>query len=457
VLVAVVFTLRTTSPSYDISLYSQYARIAGERGFAGLYNARVVEYPPLAIGFMLAVHRVSKALPDWCFPHPEGEGDARFAQVFRAAMVLSHALAFLFLMLLHRRVSGAESAWGLCERVAAFLVAGLLLKHDLYHHLDLPLALFMVAGLALLLGRVRVIWPFALLAAGIAFKVVPMVLVPVWLIAALPVKQFVDGLTAQKLLCLARHVAVKASLLVVLLAGVFLPFCIVAGPGCLDFLDFHRARGIEFESTAAALLALLQRFGLETVTLPSHGSCEVSSALSPGLTAWTPFVAGGSLLAISVLLFVHLGRCAGPQATRCNTGLRLGTAFPRECLAYTLLLLMTFLLTNKVFSPQYVVWLLALAPLVPLEGWRRRLFLGGFVALCFLTRLICPRYLDEVLGPPLDGASRAGPTPFGTLLLIARSLLLLGLILGLTAALVRQCRAAGFPIGKLTSAANAEQ
>jgi hypothetical protein len=113
---------------------------------------------------------------------------------------------------------------------------------------------------------------------------------------------------------------------------------------------------------------------------------------------------------------------------------------PLALLRPLFLALLIFLLGNKVLSPQYFVWLLPLAPLVPLSGRSRRRFLLGFALVCALTLGVFPLAGQEPIGeglPPGGRFDHSGPTLAGALILSARSLALLALAVGLALATFR--------------------
>jgi hypothetical protein len=220
------------------------------------------------------------------------------------------------------------------------------------------------------------------------------------------------------------------------------PFYLLAGGRSLAFFTYHRDRGIECESTYAALLGVLHHLaGLQTITHPSYGGRDVASSLSPVLTALSPVLTGALVVGATVLFAaVHRAGAVGPR--RPGASARPAHASRAEFTACVLLVLMIFLLTNKVFSPQFVLWLTPFVPLVPLAGWRRRLFQAGFLGVCLVTYLICPRWMGDVFGKgtAADPSAAAGASALGVALLASRTALLLGLIGGLTAHLVRRLR-----------------
>ena len=82
---------------------------------------------------------------------------------------------------------------------------------------------------------------------------------------------------------------------------------------------------------------------------------------------------------------------------------------------------LAFILFTKVGSPQYLLWIAPLVPLLPLGGSDRKLAVL-LVAGMVVTTLIFPCQYAQVRGELVDDEPTwAGPTPFGYALLIAKS------------------------------------
>jgi hypothetical protein len=209
-----------------------------------------------------------------------------------------------------------------------------------------------------------------------------------------------------------------------------IPYYVQDGPAVLEFLGYHRERGIEIESTWASLLLPSKYLGPAWDVYHSHGSVNVRSPLSPLLaTLAMPVLAG--LLAAATGMFVAVAKKVSGSfsANRTLSPFSIGQRWPRLVAAFAMLLLLISIVANKVFSPQYLLWVLPLVPLVDFGARSRRLFFAGMFAVCFLTMRIFP---DCFVGEIVWVASSTGelqifdgPTPYGAFLLLTRNVLCL--------------------------------
>ena len=242
------------------------------------------------------------------------------------------------------------------RREAAFYVAlaPLLAGSLILSRFDLWPALLTVAALAVLLREYhRLGW--ALLGAAVAAKLWPLVLVPVvlaWSYRAGRIRAAFAGL--------------------VVAAAFFVPFAIVAPHGLWDSLSGQASRPLQIESLGASLFTA---FGHPKV-ISSHGSQNVAGH---GAVA-----ALSSLVQVAVLVALWIAFARGPA-----TGDRL--------LRYSAAAVCAFIVFGKVLSPQFLLWLI---PLVPLVRGRRGLVATGMLTLALvLTQVWFPRrYWDYVYG-----------------------------------------------------------
>jgi uncharacterized membrane protein len=261
------------------------------------------------------------------------------------------------------------------RREAAFYVAlaPVLAGSLILSRFDLWPALLTVAALAALLReRHRLGW--ALLGAAVAAKLWPLVIVPlalVWSYRAGRIRAALVGLAVA--------------------AAVFVPFAIVAPHGLWDSLSGQASRPLQLESLGASFLTA---FGHPHV-ISSHGSQNIAG--HDGVAALF------ALLQVATLVALWIAFARGQ-----STGDRL--------LRYSAAAVCAFIAFGKVLSPQFLLWLI---PLVPLVRGRRGLAATGLLTVgLVLTQAWFPRrYWDYVYA--FDNAN----------VVLARNLALVALLL----------------------------
>jgi hypothetical protein len=155
------------------------------------------------------------------------------------------------------------------------------------------------------------------------------------------------------------------------------PFVLTAGWHIKDLLAYHEGRPLEIESTGGALLILSRFIAPYGATLSRAFSCNNVVA------AWDGPIrtASGVLL---VLAFGYVGAWTLSRLKR-EPDDRAATVLLARASCAALVAWMVF---GKVFSPQYVTWLLPLGALVSvLDGVRTEKLFWGTLA---LTQLIYP-------------------------------------------------------------------
>ena len=309
------------------------------------------------------------------------EDEARFRDVFELLMA-GFGVATVLLAAVTLRGLGAtrRRTVGALALVAAFpLLLGsvVLTRFDLF-----PAALVSAALAALVHRRDRL--GFGLLGAAVAVKLYPAVLVLVAL-------GYVWRRRGQReaLICFAVCAGV------VVLA--FVPFLLVAPDGVAHSLGRQLSRPLQIESLGSALyLAVHHLVGLDVEMRSGHGSQNLHATG----TAVTAVLL--SLAQVAVLVWIWLRRPPGS-----------GEALVRWSAAA----LVAFVALGKVLSPQFLIWLV---PVVPLVAGLRGLRASVLLALALVaTQLWFPsRYWE--LARDLD--------PLPSTLVLIRDLVLVALL-----------------------------
>jgi hypothetical protein len=348
----------------DTPLYQRYGE-AIERGELP-YRDFAVEYPPAA-------------LPVFALPALTSGDDDAYRRHFEALMAAFGVAAVL-------AVAATLAAMGAAASRMAVAVAGtalwpLALGSVVTTRFDLwPAALTAAALAALTAGRLRL--GHGLLGLAVGAKLYPAVLVPVFL-------AFVWRTRGR------REALVSAGVLAGVVAACFVPFLAVAPTGVWDSVSGQLGRPLQIESLGSALLlSAHQLAGLGLVVRSSHGSQNLAGTLPDVVAAFS------TLAQAAVVVLVWRRFAMGPAG--------------REALLHaSAAALCAFVALGKVLSPQFLIWL---APVVPLL--RARAAATLLAAAFVLTQLWFPyRYWDLV-----------GLAALPSALVVARDLVLVALL-----------------------------
>jgi hypothetical protein len=401
----------TTATEY--ALYRDYAKDVRRTSLAELHQARDVEYPPLATLFGVAVLHVAEALPDGADRltvfRPEetrGVGPARYEVALGLVLFAVDVACLLFVYLLARRLYPEEST---AKRLALYVAATSAIGLIFYDRQDPVVGLVAVMMVATV-ARGWSLIAYAVLAAGVAYKLVPLLLFPPCVLAFAALRT-APGSTRQFLRASIIEAAIAGAILALVPALMYL-FC--GGERAFAFLTFHSKRGLQLEASAAWPVILLDpgtqlghSFGSYTLRgdLPDRVARVSSFATALGAIICVFIAARGFWRAVT----------SGRPADRNKLTIHL--------VASALLVWLGFILLSKVGSPQYLLWLAPLVSLLPLRGsdrWWAALLLAGMV----LATLIYPCvYYKEVRGAPTgDENTFCGPSSVGFALLAAKSI-----------------------------------
>jgi hypothetical protein len=293
------------------------------------YRDYPLEYPPLAL-FPLVMPRIL------------GGADGYAAAFFTLAAAFALLTGFALLRLARlgwSRLGGGTPREALLMYTALAL-AGIVLvvwRFDLY-------AAMFAAFATLALAMRHSGWAGAALGLGTMAKIFPAFLMPVFF-AYYAFRRDRVGLTY---LVGGFAFSVAASLAEIIL---------VAGPRqAFSWLSYQNRRGVEIESVHGGLALLGDVLGGPTANIGfGFGSYEVTSPLLQPLEL--PLLMLGVALVVGVVVG---GLASFREDMRVHRTVR-----PQTLITYVVATLLLIIVTNKVLSPQYMMWILPFVPLLP--------------------------------------------------------------------------------------------
>jgi hypothetical protein len=297
------------------------------------YRDFPLEYPPLAL---LAIAVPYFAWP-WSPPNLE---------TYRWLFTAWESLLLVALVIVAIRIAdrlapelpthdGATASRAIAARVLVLVIVAapsLAWRFDL-----LPAVLAALAILRALEGRAALAG--VALGLGVLAKVYPFVLVPalaaMWLA---PVDRY-------------RLARFGAGLGATVALGL-LPVVLIAGDRAWGFVTYQADRGLQLETVPAGLILLVRGWTGGRIPLTfDHSAVQVAGTAAQlylGVQPWLSLICFAALAALSLTLYRRELRFRGAVQ-------------PRTIVAIASAFILLLLVTNKVFSVQYVVWLLPLA------------------------------------------------------------------------------------------------
>ncbi|MFH1639572.1 MAG: hypothetical protein ABIB93_04590, partial [Chloroflexota bacterium] len=241
---------------------------------------------------------------------------------------------------------------------------------------DLLPAMLVVAALwAFSRGKNLITW--SLLAFGVTAKLYPVIIVPLIALYLLRNRQFLK---------LAGGCVSFITTLVIL----NLPYYLLSPGGFISSFTYHTARGLQCESFYASIVLILKILGkAEVKSAFSYGSWNLVSPLADSF-------AGASFYVTAVLLcaiYAHYAWAIWRMPATHLTSEGIPVKETKLIIGYTALVVITFMVTGKVFSPQYLIWLFPLLPLIK-SKWSATVWLI-FAIIGIITQYIFPyKYVD---------------------------------------------------------------
>jgi hypothetical protein len=324
------------------------------------YRDFTVEYPPAAVPIF-----VIPSLGHYRLSVDHGQGQYRYRFELVMLVCALGALAAGAATLAGVGASRLRNALAL----GAVALAPLLLGSVVLSRFDYWPAALTGLSVALLVARRRRSAAVAI-GIGVAAKVYPGVLLPLLLVDAWRARG-----PREAIRCAALSVATTLLF--------FVPFLLIAPHGVWASAQKQTGRPLQIETLGSSVLMIAHNlFGLRVSMESSFGSQNLDSRFSGVAATLTTLLQLGALLAI-------WGLYARSKGGR------------EETLASAAAAVTAFVAFGKVLSPQYLIWLI---PLVPLVGGRRGLAAGALLLTALgLTSAYFPHHywtFVSTLDPP---------------------------------------------------------
>ena len=321
----------------DISLFFTYSSKIIHGSLP--YHDFAVEYPPLAIVFFTLPRLVAFSLNAYHF-------------AFAAEILIFNLLALFLLERLSRHLGFNSTATLIIYTVLILAIGPIII-----YRFDLIPAVMVLASLDAF-SRRKYDFSWVILAAGVMTKIYPIVIAPILLIHQFSGHRYKETFRAVALFTFS--IEILAAL------GFF-----ISPAGFWNSFSVQMHRGLQLESTYSSFLLLAKNLGHIKVFIETTGplpvSIDVISPVAGVLAKIAPLV---MILTLALIYWFYYRR------RRSKTGLLSSTdqTDTANIINYSFLVIIIFILTSNVFSPQYLIWFFPLAPLIT-RRWRNILWL----------------------------------------------------------------------------------
>ncbi len=332
------------------------SRIRPGPGLRLPYRDFAFEYPPLALALMLVPRLLASDLPSYRLAY-----GLCVALLVVASGLVGAALAARL------GVRAPPHPW---KRLALYTLA---IGPLLVGRFDVLPAFLVALALWLLLGD-RELAAGMVMGAAVLAKLYPLLLAVPWLAL----------LRSERRTRVALRFAAGVTLSTLALSA---PFLVLAPRSFLQGAFAYGARPFQIESSVGALMVLF--FGREVVTA-SFGSFNVRTPAALDVL-WSPVL---PLTIAAVVVAIVRPRAGSPPSPdpapeRGSSGV---AARGQVYVTWTTAVVVWVLVTSRVLSPQFLIWLLPLCTLVTdARGW------AGVLAAAVLTQTVYPYLYDPLV------------------------------------------------------------
>jgi hypothetical protein len=343
----------------DTTIYYKYA--SQMLNGAIPYRDFTIEYPPFSIPFILLPGYISTLF---------GGSVEDYLLAFQFE---SYLLAVGILVIISWFLRKKYPAPSYTYRVLFLGLAFPLISFFLFRRFDAAPAFLLVLSFYLLY-LYRPVWSGFFLGLAASAKLYPLLVLPLLLIYFWRNK---GNWKFTLWLSLGFMIAIGISVI---------PFLIISPNGLAAFLQYQGERGLQIESLFASIAWLGSQSGFApAIKIYDHNSTGYVSSWTSWLLPLSTLLSIGGMLA----LLGYFWWTANPKRTKLD----------KDWLLYASFLVITwFIISNKVISPQYMIWLIPFFPF--LKTWR--VWIGGVIlALSAAAYLFEERGVDDYQWQPM--------------------------------------------------------
>lgn len=359
----------------DIPIYSRYSDSILDGQIP--YKEFEIEYPPFALLLFVIPGLLAKYM-------------GSYAVSYRLVMILFDVGNIWLINKLAKNATGHPRAIAFKPLLIYLILSGLAFQL-LYDRFDIAVAFMII--LSVYFAKIKNAWFGAYLTIWIAVlaKIFPVVLFPLFLITQAKNKRKKQKPIVDFTLAFLAFVGA------VIISGFWF------GPWWESVISYHGGRGIQIESIPGMVASVAALFGVPYSISHNFGSFNIENSFTPFLATLSPFVALGAIIFGYYLYYCILNY--SKDKFQINQALMSGI----------LIVLLMFIIANKVISPQYLLWLYPFVSLYYLHPKSDIYTMICWSIIAVFTAILFPYYYPDMVMQK----------PIGVSLLIIRNLSLL--------------------------------
>lgn len=346
IILPVLFHTIYRMPYFSIALYFQDASKVMAGGLP--YRDFLMEYPPFALVFFLLPRLFTSSL-------------AVYSVAFQAEVFLFDLLG---LYLIYRIAQHKGKApWKMLAVYSAVILA---VGPEIINSFDIFAAILVLSSLyCFWKGKHKTSW--IILALSVMTKIYPVVIAPIFLLSYLKNGEY-------------KRIWSGIMVFAVCVLVISIPFLVMSPHSFFKLITFHADRPLQLETTYSSILMFISRFSSISLNVNfSSGSNNIIGRVPETLSQISVFLSAFLLLMSYWLIYCRMKK---------------GKNDLGEIGVYSLLVIAILLITSKILSPQYLIWLL---PLLPLLAGKKLYIIGAlFVVIEALTYYIFPVHYVEL-------------------------------------------------------------